>query len=1117
MRAKFPRGAAAIQAMAFLVLGAGIPTALVVTEASRPPRPHVRRLDKRLMERDSANRKIRALAANTGEPGGEAEDQDTGATPTSAAEEKFARRAFPSGTIAPSATQAAQNTFNTYGENKDGTKGGNNANDPFVWNLIGPTHGTQPGILSFSGAQFHMAGRVTALAITPTCTPSRCRLWVAAAGGGIWRTDNPLSPDPYWVFVSNAFRSNAIGTIDRDPNDTSGNTLYAGTGEPNASADSESGVGIYRTTDGGDNWTLLPGSQQFATRSISKIAVVPGQPNHLYAGVARGVRGIASVNGGAFSRTGACQQTADSLGCQDGPDQAPLGLFESTDGGATFHLAWDVSTTSIRGVTDVGLDPSDATCVYASAFQRGIWRSCPAVDGTPTFKQVFAASAPGNNNSRTQFDLTTVPANDPSGAAAGTRIYAVNGQSGTPPAHVWRADAANTLTAAALLATEGNPVTRPPSPNAGAGWAKKSSNASRPASDPYRPAFNSCTGQCWYDADVYTPKGNPHVVYLIGSYQYTELHERSNGRGVMISLTAGDPDPTTAASALVPGNPPGSTNPPNTPPFADTTGGNFTDLTWDDTPASQPDQTHPDQHAIITPDDNPFLFFEGSDGGMIRSDGTFDNASADCLRYHFNDPDTLVHCQRVLSRVPHQLYDTLNKGLSTLQFQSVSVNPKRPLHDIQGGTQDNGTWDWDSQLTTWMEEIYGDGGQSGYNYCDDSIRFNTFFAYYTDINFQNGKPDKWYVTSGPLSQLNNGENQSFYIPEVTDYTNCGPLSKFPQFQNEPARLANTNTFAGGTIAGNGTFPATPPEGQQIGAFLGFQYAGLQHVWRTIDNGGPEGYLQTCPEFNTSGDDPRCGDWQPLGDPAYTGPGHKTVGEPGDLTGTQYGADRLGMTVVAVERNPGNSNELWAATGFGRVFVSFNVEAALPSAVQFCRLDSLALTAASPNAVPPPRFVSSIYPDPSNPNRAWISYDGYSSSTKDQPGHVFEVTFVGPATSGSACPTVATWRDLQVEGTSPSHSDPAGDIPITDLVRDDFTGDLYAATDFGVLRGKLTAPFTYTWTEAGKPGGNLPRVEVPGLTIDPCSRVLYAATHGRSVWRMFLPAAPGATGACPRTP
>jgi hypothetical protein len=199
-----------------------------------------------------------------------------------------------------------------------------------------------------------------------------------------------------------------------------------------------------------------------------------------------------------------------------------------------------------------------------------------------------------------------------------------------------------------------------------------------------------------------------------------------------------------------------------------------------------------------------------------------------------------------------------------------------------------------------------------------------------------------------------------------------------------------------------------------------------------------------------------------------------------------------------------------------VFVTFNVNNVDPKTVTFCRLDQLSFAAASPNAVAPPRFVSSIYPDPNNPNRAWISYNGYNSNTKDQPGHVFEVTFVGPATSGSPCPTVATWRDLGVEVASTSHSDQPGDIPITDLVRDDFTGDLYASTDFGVLRGKFVAPQTYAWTEAGV---NLPRVETPGLTIDPCSRLLYAATHGRSAWRMYLPESAAAKNLkpCPRTP
>ena len=74
---------------------------------------------------------------------------------------------------------------------------------------------------------------------------------------------------------------------------------------------------------------------------------------------------------------------------------------------------------------------------------------------------------------------------------------------------------------------------------------------------------------------------------------------REEGRaGLVTYLTAGDPDPTTAAPSGIPTQ---QANGTFGPPFTtDATGGNFTDLTWDDTPGSQPDQTHPDQHAIAT-------------------------------------------------------------------------------------------------------------------------------------------------------------------------------------------------------------------------------------------------------------------------------------------------------------------------------------------------------------------------------------------------------------------------------------------------------------------------------------------------------------------------------------
>ena len=70
---------------------------------------------------------------------------------------------------------------------------------------------------------------------------------------------------------------------------------------------------------------------------------------------------------------------------------------------------------------------------------------------------------------------------------------------------------------------------------------------------------------------------------------------------------------------------------------------------------------------------------------------------------------------------------TLNQGLSTLQFQSVVVNPFDSTN-LMGGTQDNGTWNGTADPTSWMQTIYGDGGQSGYDVGNPGVRFNKFYS-----------------------------------------------------------------------------------------------------------------------------------------------------------------------------------------------------------------------------------------------------------------------------------------------------------------------------------------------------------------------------------------------------
>jgi hypothetical protein len=855
--------------------------------------------------------------------------------------EAFLKRAYPKTDVPGPARVAAWNGWKSLNAN---------SHSAGAWQLIGPSTANVPGVLNAlgDGAPSIFGGRVSALALAPNCTQGKCRLYVAAAGGGVWRTDKAFhtNPSQNWQFISGSFGTNAIGSLLLDPNDPSGNTIYAGTGEENASADSEAGVGVYKSTNGGDTWSLVPGSDIFFQRSIGGLAL--DNSGNLLVCVASGVRGVDSTYGGALS-SGAT-----------GHPLVSRGLYRQN--GASFTQIF-VAPGVTRGSTTVKVDPTHPGIIYVNAFggnflgprtSGGIWRS---TDNGASFTQIFAPTDSTLNTflfalERDEFDVTTLP----SGA---TRMYVGAGSGGeafnppSPQATFWRSDDVSSAVVAAFASFGGAQV------------------------------LDYCTGQCWYDNLIYTPAGFPDVVYLGGSFSYDQLGGKSNGRGVLLSTNAG---------------------------------ATWSDLTQDSDP-EQAEFTHPDQHAIVTLPGNPYFYWEGSDGGIISSDGDFADVSYKCDSRGLNAADT-AFCKSLLWRVPRQLANNLNRGFSTLQFHSLSVSPQHPKNLIQGGTQDNGTFQNsgnNSSNLVWNQIIYGDGAQSGFSVTNDALRFNTFFLQFHDANFQNGDPTKWVIISAPIASSPEG---SFFAPPI---------------------IADPN----------------PANAQTI-------FQGSFSVWRTQDWGGNQAFLEAnCPEFTTPATQPGCGDFVRIGPPGAT-----------DLTGAAYGSDRADSAVSVIERRAADTGTVWAATGAGRIFISANSNAAA-SSVGWTRIDQTA-------ANDPERFPSGIFIDPGNPNHAWVSYSGYNVNTPTTPGHVFEVTWNG---------TAATFVDR-------SYNLP--DFPITDLVRDDVTGDLYAASDFGVM--KLPNGGT-TWVVAGS---GLPMVEVSGLTIVSSQRILYAATHGRSAWSLALP-------------
>lgn len=839
-----------------------------------------------------------------------------------------------------------------------------------TWSAYGPSKAKVPFFAPrdatlYTPDKYYAAGRTTCMAISNTCTKQSCRLWIGAAGGGIWRTDKALQKKPKWVYLAQSFAINSVGSIALDPNDATGNTIYVGTGEGNASADSVFGVGIYKSTDGGDTWTGPLGQSVFNGRATATIAVKPGDPNVIYAGSTRAVNGASSVNGGG---------TTILI-----PGAAIWGLYKSTDGGTSWNLihnggadttgctdpatvAGNGTQCSPRGVRRVTIDPSDPLVVYASSYARGIWRS---PDDGVTWTQIYAPLSTTQTTDRAEFAVTLL-------GSGATRMYVGDGHTGAGGQYsrLFRSDDVRTGAPIFTDLTSSDPA------NTGYG------------------SFNYCTGQCWYDNLVYTPPGNPDMVYLGGAYQYDEndpFHATgwlSNGRGVVLSQDAGV---------------------------------SWTDLSYDGTDDLHPFGMHPDHHTLVTNPNNALQFFEGNDGGVLRSSGKLVDRSNFCNTRGLSGTG-LARCQQLLSAIPDKM-GSISLGLDTLQFQSVSVNPANSKN-VQGGTQDNGTWET-KKANKWSNTMIGDGGQSGFDIANKNLRFHTFFLGQADVNLSSGDVADWNWVADPWIASGEAGAASFYIPIIHDPTVSLTL-----------------------------------------------YAGLLHVWRTQTYGmgtmTPSEFRGHCNQW-TGDFAVACGDWEPLGDP----------GTAGQLTDAGFG-DRPGGFLAATERTTANNSTLWAATSTGRVFVSENADAVPASSVAFTRIDTL-------STADPARFPTGIFVDPADPNRAWITYSGFTGNTPTEPGHIFLVTY-------DPIGGTATWDSLDGSGAGS-----IGDIPLNDVVFDQPTGDLYVSTDFGVLREAAAAGIDW---QLAAPG--MPNVETPGLTIVTGDRKLYAATHGRGAWVLDLP-------------
>ncbi|MFI5087310.1 MAG: WD40/YVTN/BNR-like repeat-containing protein, partial [Terriglobales bacterium] len=221
----------------------------------------------------------------------------------------------------------------------------------------------------FSGMKWrgigpYRGGRVLAVTGVPG-EPNT--FYFGGVAGGVWKTTDAGAT---WKPLTDKQPFTSIGSI--AVADSDHNTIYVGTGEACIRGNITYGDGVWKSVDGGKNWTHvgLPDSRQ-----IGAVIVHPANPNIVYVA---------------------------ALGHVYAPS-AERGIYRTTDGGATWQKVLFVNDKT--GGIDVVFDPQNPNTAFASMWEvsrtpwslssggpgSGLYRS---TDGGNTWKRLEGQGLP---------------------------------------------------------------------------------------------------------------------------------------------------------------------------------------------------------------------------------------------------------------------------------------------------------------------------------------------------------------------------------------------------------------------------------------------------------------------------------------------------------------------------------------------------------------------------------------------------------------------------------------------------------------------------------------------------------------------------------------------------
>ena len=260
------------------------------------------------------------------------------------------------------------------------------------WNQVGPEPMTM-----LNWAMGKVAGRVSCFTYDPDDVNT---LYLGTASGGVWKSTNGGSS---WTPIFNDVGTQTIGSIYVSP--APNKRIWVGTGEKGQSCGSYFGLGVWVSNDEGTSFTEANGSGA-NTLDGSFVTAITGNasdPNLILAG-AEGYCEDGSFNvSGLYRTTDAGQnwtlvlngQITDIANHPDNPNTyyASVGKFSDANGGLYRSLdagqSWSrlengiLSGTSF-GRTRLAIAPSDPMTIYALVYRGAVWLY-KSVDGGDTW------------------------------------------------------------------------------------------------------------------------------------------------------------------------------------------------------------------------------------------------------------------------------------------------------------------------------------------------------------------------------------------------------------------------------------------------------------------------------------------------------------------------------------------------------------------------------------------------------------------------------------------------------------------------------------------------------------------------------------------------------------